>query len=220
MWFNREILWIGPRLSAMERLCLKSFVDVGYDVELYRYGDVEGVPDGVRSCDAVTILPHDQIFQRSRVSVPAVTPSSPTGSDIICSMPRAAGGSTWILPPYACFPNRPTSGSRLTWEFEHGHVRRARPCGAGPADPRVARACAPVPTKFLRGRRLRFGATGPFLVQSLVAEQSLQAECRYRGGSSARFPGGCIIAWLIRPTWTGPRTASGMSCNSTRSDPA
>ena len=47
-----RFLWIGPRLSAMERLCLKSFVDVGYDVELYRYDDVEVACTawGTRSC--------------------------------------------------------------------------------------------------------------------------------------------------------------------------
>jgi len=89
-----------PASRRWRRLCLKSFVDVGYEVELYCYDDVEGVPAGVQRCDAAAILPRDQIFQRKSGLGLAVTPSFPTVSGITCSTPRAAGGSTWISPPY------------------------------------------------------------------------------------------------------------------------
>ena len=60
-----QTLWIGPRLSAMERLSLRSFVAHGHDVHLYTYGDVEGVPAGTRVKDANEILPRSRVFQYS-----------------------------------------------------------------------------------------------------------------------------------------------------------
>src|SRR5262249_6951691 len=61
-----QTLWIGPRLSALERLSLTSFLHHGHDVHLYTYESVEGVPDGVRSFDAREILSEDRIFRHGR----------------------------------------------------------------------------------------------------------------------------------------------------------
>jgi len=58
-----QSLWIGPRLSAMERTSLASFVRHGHDVHLYTYGDVDGVPDGVVVRDGTEILPAERIFR-------------------------------------------------------------------------------------------------------------------------------------------------------------
>lgn len=61
-----RFLWIGNRLSAVERLSMKSFVDHGHPTELYAYGAPEGVPDGVRVQDASAIIPRDEIFTSHR----------------------------------------------------------------------------------------------------------------------------------------------------------
>ncbi len=45
-------LWIGDRLSFLEQLCLKSFVDHGHKTTLYAYENVDGVPKGVELADA------------------------------------------------------------------------------------------------------------------------------------------------------------------------
>lgn len=55
-------MWVGERLSYLEVLCIKSFVDYGYDFHLYTYNDVEGVPDGVLVRDASDILPGDKVY--------------------------------------------------------------------------------------------------------------------------------------------------------------
>lgn len=55
-------LWIGPRLSAMEQLSLTSFVQNGHEVDLYTYGDVANVPEGVTVRDGNEILPASMIF--------------------------------------------------------------------------------------------------------------------------------------------------------------
>jgi len=64
-------LWIGPELSWLEQLCLQSFLDHGHEVVLYTYGDVGGVPKGVRIADADDILPSENIIRHARTGSPA-----------------------------------------------------------------------------------------------------------------------------------------------------
>jgi hypothetical protein len=56
-------LWIGPRLSAMERLSIASFLAHGHPYHLYVYEEVEGVPAGAEVKDANEILPASRIFR-------------------------------------------------------------------------------------------------------------------------------------------------------------
>ncbi|NNJ66794.1 MAG: hypothetical protein HKP54_02025 [Boseongicola sp.] len=55
-------LWIGPRLSVLEQLCLTSLVRHGMSPVLFCYDAVEGIPDGVEMRDAAEILPAERIF--------------------------------------------------------------------------------------------------------------------------------------------------------------
>lgn len=64
-------LWVGPALSWLEQLCLKSFVDNGHPVILYTYDTVEGVPEGVETADANEILPAERIIRHARTGSPA-----------------------------------------------------------------------------------------------------------------------------------------------------
>ncbi len=58
-----QFLWVGPGLSPLESLCLRSFLDVGYEVHLYAYTPLDAVPDGVVVMDAGEIIPeNDQFF--------------------------------------------------------------------------------------------------------------------------------------------------------------
>ena len=54
-------LWIGDRLSTMERLSMKSFVANGHPYNLYRYEPIDGVPSGVTIRDANEVLPYDTL---------------------------------------------------------------------------------------------------------------------------------------------------------------
>jgi len=65
-------LWIGGRLSFLEQLCLKSFVDHGHRVILYTYGAVAGVPAGVEVLEAERIYPADSYIRHRRTGSPAV----------------------------------------------------------------------------------------------------------------------------------------------------
>jgi hypothetical protein len=58
-----QSLWVGNRLSVMERLSIASFLQHGHDYHLFTYEEVEGLPDGAVREDARAILPELMIFQ-------------------------------------------------------------------------------------------------------------------------------------------------------------
>lgn len=53
-------MWIGDRLSTLERLCIKSFTSHGYDFQLYVYNDVKNVPQETTLKDGSEILPREK----------------------------------------------------------------------------------------------------------------------------------------------------------------
>ena len=61
-------LWVGGRLSALERLCIRSFCSHGHEFHLYHYDELENVPrvDGLRLINAEEILPRAAIFRYRR----------------------------------------------------------------------------------------------------------------------------------------------------------
>ena len=56
-------LWIGPRLSTLERLSIQSFLDHGHQYRLYAYDEIAGVPPGTVVLDANEMIPAAHIFQ-------------------------------------------------------------------------------------------------------------------------------------------------------------
>lgn len=57
-----QSLWIGPRLSSMEKLCIQSFLKHGHEFHLYVYAQLDGVPAQTKLCDANKIVPSSRIF--------------------------------------------------------------------------------------------------------------------------------------------------------------
>lgn len=57
-----QTLWVGARLSAMEKLCLRSFLLNGHPVHLYVYQQIEDIPRGVIVRDAGEVLPQAMLF--------------------------------------------------------------------------------------------------------------------------------------------------------------
>ena len=56
-------LWIGQSLSTMEQLSIMSYLENGCEYHLYTYEDVAGIPPRVILKDANEILPSSMIFQ-------------------------------------------------------------------------------------------------------------------------------------------------------------
>jgi len=57
-----QSLWVGSRLSAMERMTIQSFLASGHVFHLYCYDSISGVPAGTELMDAAAILPRERIF--------------------------------------------------------------------------------------------------------------------------------------------------------------
>ena len=57
-------LWVGGRLSELERLCIRSFCANGHAFHLYHYDELQNVPqaDGLHLLNAEEILPRSAIF--------------------------------------------------------------------------------------------------------------------------------------------------------------
>ncbi|MFQ5642595.1 MAG: glycosyltransferase [Thiogranum sp.] len=55
-------LWVGDRLTTLERICAQSWIYHGHQFELYVYNDVGNVPDGVVLKDASAIIPEKDVF--------------------------------------------------------------------------------------------------------------------------------------------------------------
>jgi len=62
---TREVgtLWIGGKLSWMEQLCLKSFVDQGQRITLFSYDDIPNVPAGVIRRDGREVIDTDDFIK-------------------------------------------------------------------------------------------------------------------------------------------------------------
>ena len=61
-----QSLWIGARLSTMERLSIRSYLSLGHEFHLFTYGNVEGVPDGAAVRPAEDVLPASDVFRYRR----------------------------------------------------------------------------------------------------------------------------------------------------------
>lgn len=56
-------LWIGKSLTAIELLCITSFIKNGHEFHLWAYDQIETLlPDGTVLEDASTIIPREQVF--------------------------------------------------------------------------------------------------------------------------------------------------------------
>lgn len=71
---NRVVqgLWVGGRLSELERLCIRSFCANGHEFHLYAYDELQNLPQagGLRVLDAAEILPRSAVFTyRGRLSL-------------------------------------------------------------------------------------------------------------------------------------------------------
>jgi len=63
MLLTMKTLWVGSKLSILERVCLNSFLVHGHDVVVYSYDDDLNVPLGVILKDAGDIIPESHLFK-------------------------------------------------------------------------------------------------------------------------------------------------------------
>lgn len=109
-------LWIGGDLSFLEQLCLKSFVDAGHHLRLYRYGPIGNAPAGVELADAAEILPQHDFLRHGRTESPALH------SDLFrYRLLKQVPGVIWAdTDAYCVKPFRTGTGYFFAWESGTG----------------------------------------------------------------------------------------------------
>jgi hypothetical protein len=162
-----QSLWIGPRLSVMERLSIASFLRHGHEFHLYTYGAVEGIPPGTVVRDGREILPEERIF------VYRDFPSVSGFSNFFRYKLLLERGGWWVdtdlvcLAPFA-FEEAHVFGSELakgTTYITSGAIK------APPGSEAMAFAWEVCDAKDTAN--LRWGETGPALVARVVEQFSL-----------------------------------------------
>jgi len=105
------MLWIGGPLSWTEQMCIKSYLRVGYEVDLYHYDEVYNVPEGVNLLDAREILSGDCIYRYFLNGSPAIH-----ADKFRYRLLRAREDIIWSDTDVYCLrPYEPRNGYFLAW---------------------------------------------------------------------------------------------------------
>ena len=170
-----NFLWIGPALSKMEQLCLRSFLDHGYDVRLHTYGPVAGVPEGVSIEPASATVPADQI---SRQTTQGFGQGGYAGfSDLFrYELIHRRGGWWFDLDFVSIKPLQQPDDIYIASSHEGHWGVCANACAlyAPPGHPVLDRLRRAAREKLAAGP-IKFGDIGPHLVQHIVREMNLSS---------------------------------------------
>ena len=75
-------LWIGNKLSKLEKLAIKSFLFNGHEFHLYLYAKIDELPDGTVIKDANEIMAEKEIFSKK------ISDNSPKGIHVLSDVFR------------------------------------------------------------------------------------------------------------------------------------
>lgn len=169
-----QSFWLGDRLSVMEQLCIRSFLDRGHPFRLYAYHEIAGVPEGTEVCDAGEILPESEIFYYQHGS----GKGSPS---VFANMFRyrllLVNGGWWAdLDAYCLRPLEFVSDHVVGYERERDGTLHVN-CGLlrVPAGSRFAEYCWEACQRVDR-TAVRWGETGPRLTARAISETGIDFE--------------------------------------------
>lgn len=171
-----QFLWVEGKLSTVEKLCLASFLDHGYEVHLYSYRDVSGIPKGVKVKSGTDILPSSKLFLAPGVNN---KPSYAAFSDLFRYHLLTEKGGWWFDMDTICLQHLPPPSNLTfasTWEGKWG--QRAMGCALWslPNDPYINVITERSEAKLFskKSKSVGFGAIGPSLIHSFVEENKLE----------------------------------------------
>ena len=170
-----QSLWIGSSLSAMEQLCIYSFLSNGHPFHLYTYGDVKNIPEGTIVKDASKIIGPDKIFKYKNLDTYAGF------SNVFRYKLLLEKGSYWVDTDIVCL--RPFDDNS---DYLFAKSKREKKAGE-PSEPFWMESCvikSPVDSAVMnycyeesRDRNpndLKFGEIGPFLLESAIKKYKLE----------------------------------------------
>jgi len=163
-----QSLWIGNRLSTMERLAIQSFLDCGHPFHLYAYEPLENVPTGTTVCDGREILPEDEIFVYRRGS----GKGSPSAfSNFFRYKILLERGGWWSDLDAVCMKPLEFEDAHVTaWEREpDGTQHIAAGLVKAPVGSPIAKYCWEY-CQTVNKSKLRWGQIGPRLFAQAIEE--------------------------------------------------
>src|SRR5437868_8722109 len=159
-------LWIGARLSPLERACISSFLQRGHEFHLYCYEPVGDVPVGCRIVDAATILPRSSVITYARG--PGKGSVSLFSNLFRYKLLHDVGGWWVDMDMYCLTQQLPDSGVVLAQEDENGLNCAMMRFPRGHAALRAGyEEC------MERGDNVEWGDTGPRLLTRLASKYNL-----------------------------------------------
>jgi hypothetical protein len=166
-------LWIGDALPAAHAACIASYLRVGHPFELFTYGQVEGVPRGVRVRDANEIVSRERVFRYGEAAGEGRGGLSGFSNLFRYALLVREGGY-WVDCDMFCLRPFPTDPMVISTERMRNGRRTVTSCvlkcpaGDPLAHYCLARAVASDPKMLVHGE------TGPALVAEVVKKRSLE----------------------------------------------
>lgn len=143
-------LWINGQLSAMENLCIASFLDKGYLFQLWTYdASTKAIVDGVEYKDANEIIPSDRAFQYQNTNQYGHGKGSWAGfSDIFRYELLYQKGGWWTDMDITCLDRLPESSGHIFREMKKGKAAVGNLMFA-PVNSKVMRFCSEQAQKYI-----------------------------------------------------------------------
>lgn len=160
--------WHGPPLARLDLACLRSFVAAGFDVTVYGYEPIAGLPEGVAFRDAAAIVDRRFLW----AFVVNGKPSLSHFSDLFRYRLFLAEEAAWVDMDLLCLApfELPRHGS---------FVAREDATTISSSVLRIDRAHPQLPTlveraeSFGTGRDFKWGSTGPALLTRTLGPEVL-----------------------------------------------
>lgn len=113
--------WIGEKLPTFHRMCVQSWLDLGYAVEFYAYAPVDNVPDGAQMRDANEIMPRADILEGGA----SLSQRAANLADVFRMALLAADKGPWCDADYLMLRPLPTARDILVGRETSGHLCNA-----------------------------------------------------------------------------------------------
>lgn len=167
-----SMLWIEGRLSTLEELSIRSFLQCGHAVDLHTYDPTLAVPDGVRLVDANELIPRDQLFRSSTVIGKG---SWGPFSDLFRFTLLHQRGGIWCDADIVCLKPLDFMAGRTCFASEYASAREsaravATTCfiAAPRGDPLIAECLRR--TAAIGRHQMKWADSGPGVVRAVLAD--------------------------------------------------
>lgn len=201
-----QSLWIGDKLSVMERLCIASFLDNGHAFHLYTYDGVQNVPQGTTVRDASEIIDPNRIFKYNQRD------SYAGFANLFRYKLLLEKGGYWVDADIICikpfdFPKENVfSGtikrSRMNPFNVKTHVQNC--VISTPVGSEIMNYCYDIASNK-DSQKLKWGETGPDLLESAVYKFGMEDYVLYRAFSPVTWEdwrnlisGSFLVSWIQR----------------------